>query len=247
MGDRAVLTEHGMSNRQRGLVLAAAVLAGIVLLWWAYTAGWTDPDEIERLLTETGVWGPVVFVAIMWVFQPIGLPGVIFMVPAALVWPAPLAIALSWIGNMGASIIAFSFARWIGRDWAEQHIPPRMARWNDRFDNDRVWPVFLLRLFTGMLPPADWLLGVSKVRWRPFLIGTGLGIIPGILLNVLVGASLFSWLSQRGGNGRILAIILVVVVVRRVRIHRRARAARLVDSHDADDGEPGGQVIDDPR
>ena len=190
-----------MSNRSRGLILAVVVLVGLGLLAWAYEAGWTDPDEIERLLTETGVWGPVVFVAIMWVFQPIGLPGVIFMVPAGLVWSTPQAVLLSWIGNMGASTIAFAFARWIGRDWAERHIPPRMARWNDRFDNERIWPVFLLRLFTGMLPPADWLLGVSKVRWRPFLIGTGLGIIPGILLNVIAGASLFSWLSQRGGNG----------------------------------------------
>jgi uncharacterized membrane protein YdjX (TVP38/TMEM64 family) len=173
----------------------------------------------------------------MAIFQPLGLPGVVFMVPAGLVWPVPLAVALSWLGTMIASTIAFGFARWIGRDWAQQHIPPRLAKWNDRFDGDRIWPVFLLRVVTGMLPPADWLLGVSKVRWRPFLIGTALGIIPGILLNVTVGANLFSWLIQRDGSGRFLAIIVAIVVFRRVRKLRRKRAEAMARFQDATDGE----------
>ncbi len=213
-----------MTNRTRLLILGVVVVIGVVVVSLAVTHGWTDSDEIERLLTESGAWGPIVFILIMWIFQPFGIPGLVFMVPAGLVWPGPEAVLYSWIGNMGASSIAFAFARWIGRDWAQQHIPPRIQAWNTRIADDAVRPVFILRVFTGMLPPADWLLGISSVRWRPFLIGTAFGIIPGILVNVLAGASLFSYLSERGGNGRLLLLIVAVVAIRQVLKRRRSKA-----------------------
>ena len=122
----------------------------------------------------------------MWLLQPAGVPGAVFMVPAAVVWPIPTAIALSWIGNMGASSIAFVMARWFAHDWAQARLPERLRRWDTRLAGGSTlqvtWQVTLLRFVTGQLTPADWLLGVSTVSARAFLVGTGIGIIPGIVL-----------------------------------------------------------------
>ena len=74
--------------------LVAAVVA-VVLFVALGGLGWVTGDgNVERLLTETGVVGPIIFVAVMWVTQPFGVPGVVYMVPAGVIWPAPLAIAL---------------------------------------------------------------------------------------------------------------------------------------------------------
>ncbi|MEO0492033.1 MAG: VTT domain-containing protein [Actinomycetota bacterium] len=186
----------------------------------------TDVDEVESFLRDRGWVGPVVFVVVMWTLQPLGVPGVAFMVPAALVWPAPAAMALSWIGNMGASFVAFGFARWIARDWAQVRLPDRLRAWDARLAVGGIRQVTVLRIFTGQLTPADWLLGVSSVRLRPFLIGTGIGIVPLIVIVVLAGASVGEWLFAEPVRWVPVAVAAVVGAgISRVLARRRAVAA----------------------
>ncbi len=164
------------------------------------SGGWdllSDPDRVIELLRDSGWVGPVVFVLSMWIIQPFGLPGVFFVLPAAVVWPWPAAVALSWVGNMGASIIAFLFARWFAREWVNSRIPPRIAHWDVRLAEGGVGPVILLRIVTGQLPPADWFLGVSKISFRTFFVGTAIGIVPGIIMAVVVGGSALTWALDR--------------------------------------------------
>jgi uncharacterized membrane protein YdjX (TVP38/TMEM64 family) len=207
-------------------VLAFTVLVTAAILFFAFGGyGWiTGEGNVERLLTETGILGPVIFVLIMWCTQPLGVPGFVYMVPAGIVWPYPLAIALSWIGNLGASYIAFIFSRWLARDWVRYRIPPRMHRYDDRLEQGGLRPIILLRLVFGQLPPADWLLGVSKVTQRNFLIGTGIGIIPGVVFFVVAGGSLIDVLRDMPILARRIAIgILIGLAVGRRVWKRRKR------------------------
>ena len=205
------------------LALAAAATLFFVLGGYSWLTG---AGNVEHLLTDTGVLGPIIFILAMWCTQPLGVPGFVYMVPAGIVWPLPLALAVSWIGNLGASYIAFSFARWFGRDWVRYRIPPRMHRYDDQLEQGGLRPVILIRLIFGQLPPADWLLGVTKVSQRNFIIGTAIGIIPGVVLFVVAGGGLFDLLRDMPTSVRRVAIALVIalVVVRRVR-KRRARSS----------------------
>jgi len=218
-------------NRKIAVLAAVVATAALAAALGGY--GWvTGEGNIENLLTETGVVGPLIFVLAMWLTQPLGVPGLVFMVPAGIVWPYPMAIALSWIGNMGASYIAFSFARWFGKDWVQLRIPQRMYPYNDRLVTGGVWPVVLLRLVFGQLAPADWLLGVSKVSTRNFLIGTAIGIIPGVVLFTVAGGGLFDYLSDMPTGARrvLIGALVAVAVGRRVWLRRRKRAASDVAS-----------------
>lgn len=203
------------------LVIAVAAAAFVGFGGWDFVS---DGDRVEEFFTERGALGPIVFILIMWALQPAGVPGLVFMVPAAVVWPLPTAIALSWIGNMGASTIAFVMARYLARDWAQNHMPSRLRGWDERLAEGGIWQVFLLRIITGQLTPADWLLGVSTVRMRSFLIGTGLGIIPGIVLATTVGNAGVDLLSERWARWVLFGGLIAFGIVRRVRRARRARA-----------------------
>lgn len=203
-----------------------AVLIVIVIVAVAVMLNQTIPaSDVEAFLVERGWLGPLVFVVTMWILQPLLLPGPVFMVPASLVWSAPAAIALSWVGNIGASFIAFAFARWVARDWAQQRLTDRLRAWDGRVEHGGVREVALLRLFTGQITPADWLLGVSSVRLTPFFVGTAIGIIPSVVLVVLVGASVGDWLFAEPSRwGGVLVVIAVVGTWRRTR-HRGTPAA----------------------
>ena len=87
-------------------------------------------------------------------------------------------------------------------------------------------PIVGLRVVFGQLPPADWLLGVSKVSQRNFVIGTGIGIVPGVFLFVLLGGGLFDLLVDMPRSARLISIgvIAALVIGRRV-WKRRLRAA----------------------
>lgn len=204
---------------------ALVVLAALFFVLGGY--GWVTGDgNVEELLTETGVLGPIIFILVMWLTQPLGVPGFVYMIPAGIVWPFPLAIALSWIGNLGASFIAFSFARWFGRDWVKARIPPRMHRYDDQLEQGGLRPIILLRLVFGQLPPADWLLGVTKVSQRNFLIGTGIGIIPGVVLAVVAGGGLVDLLLDMSTLARRVTIGVIVALAIGARVWRRRRRKR---------------------
>lgn len=208
-------------GRAAAVVGVVGVVAAFVLLG-GY--GWVRSDgNVEELLTETGVVGPLVFVGVMWATQPLGVPGFVYMAPAGVIWPIPLAIGLSWIGNMGASWLAFAFARWLARDWVADRIPARMGRFYDRLSRDAFGPVVVVRLLFGQLPPADWLLGVTRVSTRTFLVGTAIGIVPGIVVFVVAGGSLLEAAGDLSATARWIALGVLAVAIVVVRLVRRRR------------------------
>ena len=217
-------------TRARIVGLAVAVVAVVVFV---AAGGWefvNDGDRVEDFFTERGALGPAVFVLSMWLLQPAGFPGALFLVPAAVVWPLPTAIALSWLGNMGASTIAFAVARWFARDWARNRLPGRILAWDRRVSDGgavRVTAqVTAFRVVTGQLAPADWLLGVSTVRLRAFFVGTAVGILPGIVAVTALGGSLLDLLSDRWARWALLAVVVVFAGVRRLRRRRHVPSAR---------------------
>lgn len=185
--------------RPRMLRRLAVVLfvAGVVVL---FAGGGYDslraPAGVRGWITGGGGGPAAALVLSMWIIQPFGVPGAVWMIPAGLVWPWPTAVALCWVGNMGSSTIAFAFARWVGRGWVAARIPPRIRSLDRWLEGRNFTAVAAIRLVTGQLPPADWLLGLSGVRWGPFLAGTAIGILPQMLAFVIVGAGLVGWLME---------------------------------------------------
>jgi hypothetical protein len=79
-----------------------------------------EPARIKQALVELGPWGYVAFVAAYAALQPFGVPGTVFILAAPLIWPWPVAFALSMTGTMAASVVGFSFARFVARDWVSK-------------------------------------------------------------------------------------------------------------------------------
>src|SRR4249920_1483044 len=92
------------------LMLAVAHRLGILQLF-------VDPSIIAQMLRDLGGWGYVVFLVAYTLLQPFGVPGTLFVMAAPLIWPWPVAFALSMVGTMAASTVGFSFSRFVARDW----------------------------------------------------------------------------------------------------------------------------------
>jgi len=216
----------------RSLPRLLAVLGVAAALGVAYELGilrqFSDPAALQRSLVELGAWGYLAFVVAYAVLQPFGLPGTVFVMAAPLIWPWPVAFALSMAGTMAASVVGFSFARFVGRDWVESRIPMRFRRYDDALAARAFVTVFTLRLVFWMPPLLHAFFGVSKVRFWTHFWGSFAGYLLPLFLVSFFGQKLWEltraipvmvWIEM------VVGCILVVAAVwgaRRWILSRRA-------------------------
>ena len=161
--------------------------------------GWfdslTDVDRLRELVDDAGWAGPVVYTAVFTLLVPVGVPGLVFVLPAAALFSAPIAIAVCLAGGYTSSAIGVWFARTVGREKVAARLPQRFAAWDERLAARGLPAVIALRTLTYLAAPADWLLGLTRIRTRDLVIGTAVGLVPPTLLYVLAGGGVFDLLA----------------------------------------------------
>lgn len=177
-----------------------AVAAVIALLAAAQRAGlleiFGEPARIKLSLVELGPWGYVAFVAAYAALQPFGVPGTVFILAAPLIWPWPVAFALSMAGTMAASVVGFSFARFVARDWISRRVPARLRAYDEALGRRAFFTVFMLRLVLWMPPMLHAFFGVSGVRFSTHFWGSLAGYVLPLLATAYFGERIFDALRD---------------------------------------------------
>jgi uncharacterized membrane protein YdjX (TVP38/TMEM64 family) len=175
----------------------AAVLAVALVLTVAWRLGVfqhvKEPRVLAQDIAAQGAVGYLAFILAYTVLQPFGVPGTVFVMAAPLIWPWPVAFALSMIGTMCASVVGFSFARFVARDWISQRIPVRFRRYEDALATRGFATVALLRLIFWMPPLLHAFFGVSKVKFSTHFWGSLVGYIAPLLVVSFFGERLFAF------------------------------------------------------
>jgi uncharacterized membrane protein YdjX (TVP38/TMEM64 family) len=176
-----------------------AVLAVISLLALAKAFGVLDrlrePASLAKSMVDLGALGYAAFIAAYALLQPFGVPGTMFIVAAPLIWPWPVAFALSMVGTMAASVVGFSFARFVARDWIARRIPARFHEYDEALAKRAFATVFTLRLIFWMPPLLHAFFGVSRVRGWTHFWGSLAGYVLPLLLVSYFGQRLFEMLK----------------------------------------------------
>jgi len=206
-----------------------AVVAVVLLLALAQRLGilqlFVDPSGIASLFRGLGGWGYVVFVVAYMLLQPFGVPGTLFVMAAPLIWPWPVALALSMAGTMAASVVGFSFARFVARDWLERRLPARFHKYDDALAARAFITVALLRFVFWMPQMLHTFLGLSKVSFWTHFWGSLVGYAIPLFLLSFFGQKLFDlmkatppgvWLALAFGSA------LLALTVWAIRRRRRA-------------------------
>ena len=183
-----------------------------------------DRERIENFFNDSGLFGPVLYVLAFVAAQPLSLPGAALIIPATFVWDWWEVFAYSMLGGIIASSLGFSISRWLAQDWVRRRLPQRFIGWEKRFVDHALLSTIALRLVTGYAPAADWFLGISKVRWREFVIGTILGLIPATFLFSYYGDDTVRWVQ----NAPLIAVAVVltaVVLITAVKAHKKRTKA----------------------
>jgi uncharacterized membrane protein YdjX (TVP38/TMEM64 family) len=207
-----------MRNR---LILLAVIFAVAGFVYFTGIYQYLAPDRLRLLLTELGVWGPVVIILLFSILEPFGTPGVIFLLTAATLWPFPLAFLVNLLGATGAGMTGFAFARFIGRNWVEDRMPARLRLWDERLAGRGVTGVIVFRLIFFLNPASHWALGLSSVPAPAAFFGTMIGFAGPIALWTYFGAEILVWFEAQSVWVWVAVITAIVAFLAFRKIRKR--------------------------
>jgi len=167
----------------RGAFGVALFAAFAVVAVWAARGGVTV-DTLRARIGALGPWAKAGYVLAFGLLQPLGPPGHLFVLTAGVLWPKPAAFACAMAGALLAQALSIGVYRSFLRAWAERRLPVRFRRYEAWLLRHPVLGVTCVRLltFTGQLAALG--LALSRVPVAALCLGTVLGLLPGIVIDI---------------------------------------------------------------
>lgn len=211
-------------------VLLSALALGLLFTAWQLGAfeSFGSPDKVHALIDSWGVWAYILWLATFVVLMPFGIPAFVWVLPAGILWPFWVAYPLSLLAVAGASSVGFLFARYIAHDWVSVRMPPRIRRLDEKFSANGLRSVILFRLVFMLGAPTHWLLGLSRIGYGTFVLGTAIGAMPVVALVVWFGHDVIHWAEVHGPLAAAITVAMVAGIVLMRRWLRAQAASRKV-------------------
>jgi uncharacterized membrane protein YdjX (TVP38/TMEM64 family) len=145
------------------------------------------------------------------------VPVTILILAMALVFDPLISIMYSFTGSLASAMVSFAIGHHLGKDTIRSLAGERLNRVSKRLATRGVWTVFALRI-VPVAPYAivNLVMGSSHVRFKDFVIGTLLGMAPGIVALSILGKSLSAALAEQKAASYIyvgIAALLAVAVL----------------------------------
>ena len=187
-----------MNDRIRPLLQAVCLLGLVAALVWLWSVGTLQALDVQQtrvLIQQAGPLGPVIYLLLFGLLQPIGLSAHVLVPAAALAWSPGWAVLLAWSGSMLAATAAFWASRTVAREAVQARVPDRMRRWDDALASRGFRTVLMLRLIFWTTFVVQMMFGLSQVRFRDYFLGTALGNLPLIVIEILFVEQVLGWLG----------------------------------------------------
>lgn len=200
------------------ITVALLVIAGLAAAWrWGPLGEWLDMNALRALAgdVERAPWTPLWVLGAYVAASLIAMPITLLIVVTAFVFGPWTTYGYAIVGSLLGAGLTFVLGQALGRGAVRQVAGKRLNRLSRRLGEGGVFAVMVLR----MLPVAPFTVvnlvaGASHLRLRDFLIGTVLGMTPGILAVAVFSDRLAAVLQDPSpATLAVLALVLVAVVL----------------------------------
>jgi len=201
-----VAAENGDSGNRGKAILKAAILlvfvvAAIIFIRYTPVMDYLSAEALGRLLDAVGIWAPVVFMVIYAGGVCLFLPGTLLTGLGAAIFGPYWGFVYVWFGAMAGASIAFWIGRTLGREFASSLIGDKLKKYDDAIERNGFATVLYLRLVYFPFTPMNFGMGLTKVHFRDYFLGTGLGIIVGtFIFTFFIGTIKEVWTSGNWGE-----------------------------------------------
>ncbi|BAP17945.1 TVP38/TMEM64 family protein [cyanobacterium endosymbiont of Epithemia turgida] len=162
-----------------------------------------DFEELQLWLNKMGILAPILYIIIYTLATLLILPSTPLNLSGGALFGIGWGVFWTTIAAMLAAILSFAFTRTLGRKYVTRKLAYKWEAIDAEIRQGGLFYLFAIRLLPiipyGIVNVAA---GLTSIRFQDYLIGTVLGIIPGILPFVMIGAG-FKSLNQ----GNILPLL----------------------------------------
>lgn len=177
-------------------------------------------EQLQGYFTATR-WGPLVFVLGYAALTLSPVPKNVLSIGAGVVFGFAAGIGVVVAAALLGAAAAFWLGRWLGREAVEKFTGARVEKLDEVLRRRGFAAVVGVRL-VPVLPftAINYLAGLTSVRWWPYFSGTAVGILPGTVSYVTLGAygMQLGWQVQAAAAALgLLTLAGLIVAVRRRR------------------------------
>lgn len=183
-------------------------------------------EQLRSMTESAGWWAPAVFVLGYAVLTLAPVPKSVLSIAAGVLFGFSAALAVVYLGAMLGAAGAFWLGRALGRDAVEKLTGTRVEKVDELLRRRGLAAVIGVRL-VPVLPftAINYSAGLTSLGWGSYLLGTGLGILPGTISFVALGAFGLDFGWQTGLAAGALGVLTLAGVIFAIR-RRRAERAR---------------------
>ncbi|WAM34073.1 TVP38/TMEM64 family protein [Caldicellulosiruptor morganii] len=206
-----MIEEIKIKDRVKLWIFILMIALSIFALIYAEKEHTLTPRYIKQYISHFGIWSPVMFLILYSVKSfIIFIPAGIFMLAAGLSFGTFFGALILIVGTLLSSTIGFVFARYFGKDYVQKKLQnTKFSNLGSRIAQKGFLIILLLRL-VPILPydAINYICGLSRIKYRDFILATLIGTIPACFLYAYLGENLLKPFSK----GFYLSIILVILI-----------------------------------
>jgi uncharacterized membrane protein YdjX (TVP38/TMEM64 family) len=183
------------------LSLVAFIVVAIYIIRFTSIRNYLAPEALGRFLEMAGIWAPVLYIVIYSVGVCLFIPGTLLTGLGAAIFGAYWGFVYVWIGAMIGASAAFLVGRTLGREFAASLTGDRLKKFDNAIERNGFATVLYLRLVYFPFTLMNFGMGLTKVHFRDYFFGTGLGIIVGtFIFTFFIGTLKEVWASGNWGE-----------------------------------------------
>lgn len=187
---------RGKRSLFKAILLLAFIAAAIAVVRFTPVKAYLTREELGRILESSGYFAPLLFILVYAVGVCLFVPGTLLTALGAAIFGAYRGFLYVWLGAMLGASAAFWIGRTLGRDFAASLIGDRLKKYDEAIERNGFATVLYLRLVYFPFTPMNFGMGLTRVRFRDYLFGTGLGIIVGtFVFTFFIGTVREVWIS----------------------------------------------------
>ena len=202
-------------NKKKILLIMGACLGMLGLYWLAFSG--ITPQDIQGIVEKAGPWAPFAYVALFAILPAFFFPVAVLALAGGLLFGLGLGSLYTFIGAVINCALMFLLSRYVGREQAERFIANKLSPyWQDKLNKAGGKEGFLLLVILRLIPAVPYNLinytyGLTPMEFRPYMLGSAIGIIPGTLVFINIGDKAWDITSSSFWLAIVLLILLLAV------------------------------------
>ena len=166
-------------GKGKALVFILFLICTVVLFRYTPIKEYIAPQKIQELVADFGILGGLVFILLYAAGICLFLPATLFTGIGAVLYGPFYGFLLNEAGALIGASAAFFIGRYLGRDFAASLIGDRLKKYDDKIAQNGFATTLYLRLVFFPFTPMNFGMGLTRVTFKDYFLGTFFGIIAG--------------------------------------------------------------------